>query len=164
MDPFLGGGEMILKVTLEEATWAEVPQKFEAGTPNIAGAVGLAAALDYLQGVGLESIAEHEQGLAGYLRARLGDVRGVRLVESGPESGGVVSFQMDGVHPHDIAQFVDREGVAIRAGHMCAQPLMRRFGVPALSRASLYFYNHEADADQLAAALDKVRGFFAHGA
>lgn len=162
MDPFMGGGEMILKVTLDDATWAEIPQKFEAGTPNVAGAVGLGAALDYLEKLGPASIAAHERRLADYLRRRLGEVEGIRLMGSG--EGGVVSFELEGVHPHDVAQFLDRDGVAIRAGHMCAQPLMRRFGVPALSRASLYFYNNEADVDQLTSALDSVREFFAHGA
>ena len=164
MDPFLGGGEMILKVTLDGATWAEIPQKFEAGTPNVAGAVGLASAIDYVDEVGRTAIAAHERGLGVYLRKRLGEVEGVRLVGVNAHPTEVVSFELGGVHPHDVAQFVDREGVAIRAGHMCAQPLMRRFGVPALSRASLYFYNNEADVDQLASALDLVREFFAHGA
>jgi cysteine desulfurase/selenocysteine lyase len=164
MDPFLGGGEMILKVTLEEATWAEIPQKFEAGTPNVAGVVGLAAALDYLAGLGHDAVADHERKMDVYLRERLAGVPGLKMFGTGPDRGGVASFALEGVHPHDIAQFVDRDGVAIRAGHMCAQPLMRRYGVPALSRASLYFYNNTSDIDQLAAALDKVREFFAHGA
>jgi cysteine desulfurase/selenocysteine lyase len=163
MNPFMGGGEMILKVKLEESTWAEPPYKFEAGTPNIAGVFGMGAAIDYLQEIGMEEVFQREQELAVYARTQLEQVQGLRLFGHAPERGGVFSFELDGVHPHDVAQFVDREGVAIRAGHHCCQPLMRKLGVTATSRASLYFYNTRKDIEQLVQALDKTREFFNHG-
>ena len=163
MPPFLGGGEMIDKVTLESSTWAEIPHKFEAGTPNIAGAIGLAAAVDYVRAIGLDAIHRHEQALTAYALRRLGEVGGLRVLGAAPERGGVLSFVLDGVHPHDIAQFVDQEGVAVRAGHMCAQPLMRILGVPAVSRASFYLYTLEREVDQLVDALQATRRFFGHG-
>jgi len=163
MAPFMGGGEMIEKVFADHATWAEIPHKFEAGTPNIAGAFGLAAAIDYLEGIGFEAIERHEKELTAYALSRLRGLPGLRIHGEAPERGGVVSFSLPGVHPHDAAQFLDREGVAIRAGHHCAQPLMRKLGVVATSRASLYVYNLEEDIDQLVAGLVKTMEFFDRG-
>ena len=163
MDPFMGGGEMINKVGRDSSTWAEIPHKFEAGTPNIAGAIGLTAAIQYLSGIGLDAVQRREEVLTAYALRRLGDVDGLRLLGSAPERGGVLSFVLDGAHPHDIAQFVDQDGIAIRAGHMCAQPLMRALGHHAVSRASLYLYTVEEEIDRLAEALVRARDFFAHG-
>jgi cysteine desulfurase/selenocysteine lyase len=161
MDPFMGGGEMILKVHLERAEWAEPPHRFEAGTPNIAGVVGLGAAIDYLERIGLEAVHAYEQDLAGYAWERLTGIPGLSMYGRAPERSGVFAFDLEGVHPHDVSQFVDREGVAIRAGHHCAQPLMRKFGVPSTGRASIYFYNTREDIDRLADALVNVKEFFA---
>jgi cysteine desulfurase/selenocysteine lyase len=163
MDPFLGGGEMISKVTLDRSTWAEPPHKFEAGTPDIAGAIGLAAAIGYLQRIGLESIHAYERDLVAYALERLRTVPGLAIHGRAAERGGAISFSMDAAHPHDIAHFVDRDGIAIRAGHMCAQPLMRKRGVAALSRASLYFYNTRDDVDALVRSLCRAQEFFARG-
>ncbi|HEY8241536.1 MAG TPA: aminotransferase class V-fold PLP-dependent enzyme, partial [Kiritimatiellia bacterium] len=160
MEPFLGGGEMISKVTLEQSTWAEIPHKFEAGTPNISGAIVLGVAMDYLRGIGLDAIHTYVSDLSSYTIQRLGDVPGLTLYGRAKERGGAVTFALEGIHPHDVAHFVDKDGIAIRAGHMCAQPLMRRFGVPALSRASLYFYNLREDIDQLVASLIRVKEYF----
>jgi cysteine desulfurase/selenocysteine lyase len=157
MPPFLGGGDMIRTVTLEGSTWADLPNKFEAGTPNIAGAVGLHAALEYLRNVGFETIEAHEQPLLQEATARLQAIEGLRIVGTARQKAGVVSFVIDGMHPHDIGTIVDREGVAIRTGHHCAQPVMDRYGVPATARASFALYNSSADVDALASALDRVR-------
>lgn len=164
MDPFLAGGEMINRVTLEDATWAELPQKFEAGTPHISGAVGLGAAVDYLVELGMDKVHAREVELTEEAVHRLGECSGVRVFGSAPQRGAAVSFDVEGVHPHDLAQFADREGVAIRAGHLCAQPLMRRLGVPAVARASFYFYNVPEEIDRLIEAIQKARKFFGHGA
>ncbi len=153
MPPFLGGGDMIRSVTFEGSTWNELPYKFEAGTPNIAGTVGLGAAIDYVRGVGFEAIVPHEAALLEYGTARLEEVPGLRLVGTARRKCGVLSFVMDGLHPHDIGTIVDREGVAIRTGHHCAQPVMDRFGIPATARASLAMYNTTQDLDALAMAL-----------
>jgi cysteine desulfurase/selenocysteine lyase len=163
MDPFMGGGEMILKVFWDHATWAEVPHKFEPGTPPIAEAFGLGAAVDYLAGLGMDALQAHEKKLTRYALERLKEVPGLRIFGAAPDRGGAISFELPGIHAHDVAQFVDREGVAIRAGHHCAQPLMRKLGVPATGRASLYLYNLESEIDQLVAALIKTREFFNHG-
>lgn len=160
MPPFMGGGEMISKVTLERSTWAEIPQKFEAGTPNIAGAIGLGAAIDVLESLDREGARKHEDALTAYALDQLGHVPGLRLFGSAALRGGAISFSLGGVHPHDIAHMVDRDGVAVRAGHMCAQPLVRKLGETALTRASLYFYNTRDDVDALVASLQKVKGFF----
>jgi cysteine desulfurase/selenocysteine lyase len=162
MEPFLTGGDMIASVTEQETTWNELPFKFEAGTPPIAEAVGLAAAVDYLAAIGMERVREHELALTGYLLERLASVPGVRVVgppEAG-ERGALASFTVEGMHPHDIAELVAREGVCIRAGHHCAQPLMRCLGVSATARASLGVYNDEADVDALAEALIAGREIF----
>lgn len=166
MPPFLGGGDMIKSVHLRESEWADVPHKFEAGTPNIAQAIGLGAAVDYLQGLGMDEVLAHEQTMAAYALERLATVPNLRVY--GPpaeERGGVVTFNLlrDGellIHPHDLASILDREGVAIRAGHHCAQPLMEHYGVPATARASFYLYNTEAEVDWLIVSLLKAQQVF----
>ena len=161
MPPYQGGGEMIRSVTFEKSTWAPVPHKFEAGTPNIAGAVGLAAAVDYLTNLGVAAITAHEADLLAYGTARLGEVEGLRMIGTAAHKAGVMSFVLDYAHPHDIGTILDREGVAVRTGHHCAQPVMERFGVPATTRASVGVYNTREEIDVLVAALAKVREVFA---
>ena len=162
MPPFIGGGHMISKVELESSTWDEIPAKFEAGTSAIAEGVGLGAAVDYLSAVGMDRIREHEKDLTAYALERLPEVEGLRTFgPPDPEGrGGVVSFVIEGIHPHDIAELCDREAVAIRAGHHCAQPLMRKLGVGATARASFQVYNARADVDQLVEALKGARDVF----
>jgi cysteine desulfurase / selenocysteine lyase len=160
MPPFLGGGDMIRSVTFEKSTWNALPHKFEAGTPDIAGAIGLDAALDYIQAIGLSQIAEHEQNLLAYGTEALSSVDGVRLIGTARQKASILSFVMEGVHPHDIGTIVDREGVAIRTGHHCAMPVMERFGVPATARASLAMYNTRDEIDALVGALGRVREIF----
>lgn len=163
MPPFLGGGEMILSVTLETATWNEVPHKFEAGTPNVEGAVGLAEAVRFLREVGMEAVAAHERDLTTYALEALKRVPDITLYGPGiPHQTGIVSFTLEGVHPHDIAQLLDREGVAVRAGHHCAQPAMRKLGVPATARASFGLYTTREEIDILVSSLIKVQEFFHH--
>jgi cysteine desulfurase/selenocysteine lyase len=153
MPPWQGGGDMIKSVTFERSTWNDVPYKFEAGTPDIAGAVGLAAALDYLGAIGFPAIAAHEAALLREAEAALRGVPGLRLVGAPRHRTGVLSFMVGEIHPHDLATIVDREGVAIRAGHHCAQPLMRRLGLPATARASFALYSTHADVEALVRAL-----------
>ena len=160
MPPYQGGGDMINSVTFERTTYAEVPHKFEAGTPHIAGAIGLGAAVDFITGVGFEAIAAHEGPLLEYATTALTAVPGLRLIGTAPHKASILSFVLDGVHAHDIGTIVDTEGVAIRTGHHCTQPVMDRFDVPATARASLAMYNTTADIDQLVAALNKVREVF----
>ncbi len=159
MDPFLGGGEMIREVHLEHSTWNELPHKFEAGTMNIAQAVGLGAAVDYLDALGMENVREHERRLGEYAYRRLSAIGGITVY--GPENDrtGLVSFFLPDVHPHDLSQLLDEEGIAIRSGHHCAQPLMRRLGVAATARASFYLYNTEEEVDALLTALERARQF-----
>jgi cysteine desulfurase / selenocysteine lyase len=162
MPPFMGGGEMIREVFEDYATWAEVPHKFEAGTPNIAQAVGMGAAVEYLEGLGIENVRAHEKEMVGYAIEKLEDAGAVVY---GPKDvairGGVASFNLDEVHPHDMATILDQEGLCIRAGHHCAQPLMRVLGVSATARASFYVYNTPDEIDALVEALDKAKGWFA---
>ena len=160
MPPYQGGGDMISSVTFEKTTYNVLPYKFEAGTPNIAGAIGLAAAVDYLATIGMDRITAHERELLTYGTAALLEVPGLRLLGTAPEKAGVLSFVIDGVHPHDIGTLVDRDGVAIRTGHHCTQPLMQRLGVPATARASVALYNTRGEIDALVAALHKVRELF----
>jgi cysteine desulfurase / selenocysteine lyase len=160
MPPYQGGGDMISSVTFERTLYNAVPYKFEAGTPNIAGAIGLAAALEYVETVGLDRIAAHERDLLAYGTDALLQIRGLRLTGTAPEKADILAFVLDGVHPHDIGTILDREGIAIRTGHHCCQPLMDRLGVPATARASLALYNTRSDIDALAAALDKVGEVF----
>ena len=163
MEPFLGGGEMIRDVTIEGSTWNDIPWRFEAGTPNVAEAVGLGAAVDYLQAIGMDRVRAAEADLTAYALKRLGEVQGLRLY--GPAElehrGGVVSFTLEGIHPHDVAQVLDEEGVAVRAGHHCTMPLHRRLGLQATTRASFSVYSTTDEVDALAAGLDKARRFFA---
>ena len=161
MPPYQGGGEMILTVSFEGSTWNEIPHKFEAGTPDIGGVVGFGAALDYVTGLGFDAIAAHERDLLGYATEALESVPGLRLVGTAPHKAAVLSFVLDGIHPHDIGTILDQEGVAVRTGHHCAQPVMQRFGVPATVRASLALYNDRTDVDALVAGLAKVRELFA---
>jgi cysteine desulfurase/selenocysteine lyase len=160
MDPFLGGGEMIREVHLDHATWNDLPYKFEAGTMNIAQAIGFGAAIDYLNDVGMENIREHERRLGEYAYDKIREVEGGTVY--GPEEGrtGLVSFSLPDVHPHDLSQILDEAGIAIRSGNHCAQPLMRRLGVAATSRASFYLYNTEEEVDALVGALKRAREFF----
>jgi cysteine desulfurase/selenocysteine lyase len=160
MPPYMGGGDMISSVTFEKSTWNTLPHKFEAGTPNIEGAIGLGAAIDYIQAVGLPQIAEHERELLAYGTAALSSIDGLRLIGTAPAKASILSFVLGRVHPHDIGTIVDREGVAIRTGHHCAQPVMDRFGIPATARASLAMYNTTEDIDALVRALGKVREVF----
>jgi len=160
MPPYQGGGDMIESVTFEKTTFAPAPQKFEAGTPNIAGVIGLGAALDYLQSLGLARVAAWEHDLLEQATAALDAIPGVQIVGRAPEKAAVVSFVMDGIHPHDIGTVFDGEGVAIRAGHHCAQPVMERFGVPATARASFSIYNGPDDVEALVRAVHEVRELF----
>jgi cysteine desulfurase/selenocysteine lyase len=153
MPPWQGGGDMILAVSFQGTIYNEVPYKFEAGTPHIAGAVGLAVAIDYLQSIGLERIAAAEHELLEYATARLGEVPGLRMIGTAPEKAAVASFTVDGIHPHDLGTILDSEGVAIRTGHHCAMPVMEFFGLPATARASFAFYNTRDEIDRLVAAL-----------
>ena len=157
MPPFFGGGEMIREVRFEKTTFADPPHKFEAGTPNIAGVVGLGTALDYVEAVGRERIAAYEQELLGYATAALKSVPGLRLFGETPHKAAVLSFLIAGAHAHDLATLLDHEGVAVRSGHHCAHPLMQFFGVPATLRASLSFYNTRAEVDAMVAAIARVR-------
>ncbi len=156
MKPYQGGGDMIASVSFEKTVYADIPQKFEAGTPNIAGAVGLGAAIDYLTATGLDLIARHEADLLAYATAALARVPGLTMIGTAPAKAGVVSFVMDGIHPHDIGTIVDAEGIAIRTGHHCAQPVMTRFGVPATARASFGLYNTKEEVDLLVNSLARV--------
>jgi cysteine desulfurase/selenocysteine lyase len=160
LPPYQGGGEMIASVTFAKTTYAPLPMKFEAGTPNIEGAVGIGAAVDYLQHLDWQSVAEYERDLLTYTEGRLSEIPGVRLVGTAAEKVSVVSFVLDGVHPHDIGTIADQEGVAIRTGHHCTQPVMDFFKIPATARASLAFYNTRDDVDRLAAAVWKARELF----
>jgi cysteine desulfurase/selenocysteine lyase len=166
MPPFQGGGDMIDQVELEHSTYAALPHKFEAGTPHIAGAVGLGAAVDFLTEVGLDRILAHEHDVIGYALERLREIPDLRVF--GPaslaERSGVISFTLADIHPHDLATILDSDGVAIRAGHHCTQPLMRRLGIAATARASFYLYNTRGDADRLVDSLHNARLLFGYGA
>jgi cysteine desulfurase/selenocysteine lyase len=160
LPPFLGGGSMIESVAVDRITYGVPPNRFEAGTPPIVEAVGLAAALNYMMQVGRADIAAHEHDLKEYAHARLGELNWLTIHGTAPDKGSIVSFTVDGLHPHDVSTIIDRSGVAIRAGHHCAQPLMERFGVPAMCRASFALYNTRSDVDALAEALVKAHEFF----
>jgi cysteine desulfurase/selenocysteine lyase len=162
MPPYHGGGEMISRVWDDHSSYNKIPHKFEAGTPNVEAAVGLAAAIAYLEGVGLERIAEHEQALAAAAIGRLTEIEGVTVYGPRDHRAGVVSFSYGDIHPHDIATILDRDGICIRAGHHCAQPLMRRLGVAATARASFYLYNGLDDVEALAGALVKAGALFGY--
>jgi cysteine desulfurase/selenocysteine lyase len=160
MPPYQGGGDMISSVTFEKTIYNELPYKFEAGTPNVSGAIGLGAAVRYLNGIGMDRIAAYEKELLDYATQQVSAIPGVRLIGTAKEKASVVSFVLEGVHPHDVGTVLDREGVAVRAGHHCAQPVMQRFNVPATGRASLAFYNTRAEIDALVLAIGKVKEIF----
>jgi cysteine desulfurase/selenocysteine lyase len=160
MPPWQGGGDMISSVTFEKTTWNKLPHKFEAGTPDIAGAIGLGAAIDYVGALGFAAIAAHEHDLLSYATEAVREVPGLRLIGTAKEKASVLSFVLGEVHPHDVGTILDQEGIAIRTGHHCTQPLMRRLGVPATARASLAFYNRREDVDALVAGLHKVQEIF----
>ena len=161
MPPYQGGGDMIRTVTLEKSTYADLPHKFEAGTPNIAGGIGLGAAFDYVSSVGLENISAWEHELLLYGTELLEQIPGLRIIGTARKKASVLSFVMEDIHPHDIGTVLDRLGIAVRTGHHCAQPVMDRFQIPATTRVSLAFYNTPAELDQLAAGLRKVKEMFA---
>jgi cysteine desulfurase/selenocysteine lyase len=160
MQPFKGGGDMILSVTFEKTTYNTIPHKFEAGTPPIAAAIGMGAALDYLSGIGIDTIAAHETDLLDYATDQVNRMPGVRIIGTAEQKAAVVSFVVQGVHPHDVGTLLNEEGVAIRTGHHCAQPVMQRFKVPATCRASFAFYNTMSEVDALVAAIRKVQKVF----
>lgn len=161
MPPYQGGGDMIRSVTFDKTTYNQLPYKFEAGTPDVAGAIGLGAAVNYLNGLGVENLAGHEHDVLNYAAETLSGVPGIRLIGTAKEKAGVLSFVMDGVHPHDIGTILDQEGIAVRTGHHCAQPIMQRFGIPATVRASFGLYNTKSEVDALVAGIQKVREVFA---
>jgi cysteine desulfurase/selenocysteine lyase len=160
MPPWQGGGDMILAVSFERTVYNHVPHKFEAGTPHISGAIGLGAAIDYLGTLGMERIAATEHALLDYATQRLEALPGLRIVGTAPDKAAVVSFTVDGIHPHDLGTILDHEGVAIRTGHHCAMPVMEFFKLPATARASLAFYNTREEIDRLVAALETAREMF----
>jgi cysteine desulfurase / selenocysteine lyase len=161
MPPYQGGGDMILSVTFEKTVYNALPYKFEAGTPHISGAIGLAQAINYLAGIGLDAIIAYEAGLLAYATRKLVAIPGLKIIGTAREKAGVISFVMDGAHAHDVGTILDQEGVAIRTGHHCAMPIMERFAVPATARASLAFYNTKEEIDTLAQGIHKVREVFA---
>jgi len=160
MNPYQGGGEMISSVWLESSTWNEIPHKFEAGTPNIAGAVGLGAAVDYLTNIGMIPITLYEQELTTYALEQMSEIKDLIIYGSAPERGGVISFNLGTVHPHDLSHFLDQEGIAVRAGHHCAQPIMRKLDIAATTRISLYFYNTKDEVDYFIKKLHEAEDFF----
>jgi cysteine desulfurase/selenocysteine lyase len=160
LPPYQGGGDMIESVSIERTTYAKPPSKFEAGTPDIGSVVAFRAAIEYLEQTGLDAISHHEHLLLAEATERVASLRGIRLIGTAPNKAGVLSFTMEGVHPHDIATILDQQGIAIRAGHHCTQPLMARFGCGATARASFYLYNTLDDVEALVAGLEKVREVF----
>ena len=160
MTPYQGGGDMIRSVTFEKTTFNDLPYKFEAGTPNIAGAIGLGAAVDYLEAIGFEAIEAYEHELLDYATARLQAIEGLHIIGTAADKASLVSFDIDGIHPHDIGQFLDFEGIAVRTGHHCTQPVMDRYQVPATTRASFAFYNTHEEIDRLAEGLKKIQHMF----
>ncbi len=160
MQPYQGGGDMILSVTFEKTDYNVIPYKFEAGTPAIAAAIGLGAAIDYLEGIGLDRIDAHEHELLTYATDRMKQMKGVRIIGTAKQKSAVLSFEIDGVHPHDVGTILNEEGVAIRTGHHCAQPVMQRFHVPATARASFAFYNTQGEVDKLMDGIERVKRIF----
>lgn len=161
MPPYQGGGDMILSVTFEKTTYNKIPHKFEAGMPDISGVIGLAAAINYVTELGLDRITAHERDLLRHATEALAGIPGIRLIGTAKEKASVLSFVMDGIHPHDIGTILDQEGIAIRTGHHCAQPIMERFGVPATARASFALYNTLEEVDVLVRGIEGVREVFA---
>ncbi len=163
MEPYQGGGEMISSVWLEKATYSDIPHKFEAGTPNIAGAVGFGSAIDYLSNIGMDNITKYEQKLATYALSKMREIDAIKMFGDAPLRGAATSFYLGDIHPHDMAQFLDSEGIAVRAGHHCAQPVMRKLEIPATTRSSFYFYNTFEEIDFFVENLDKAKEFFKYG-
>jgi cysteine desulfurase / selenocysteine lyase len=161
MPPYQGGGEMISSVTFEKTLYNKLPFKFEAGTPNVAGAIGLGAAIEYLNSIGMDRIQHYEHALLAYATEKLAAIPSVRLVGRAKERAGVVSFVIEGIHPHDVGTILDQDGIAVRTGHHCAQPIMQYFGIPATARASFAFYNTKEEVDALANGILKVKEVFA---
>ena len=161
MPPYQAGGDMISSVTFEKTIYNKLPFKFEAGTPDIAGAIALGAAIKYLNGIGIEKVSAHEHGLLAYATERVSAIPGVQLVGTAKEKAGVLSFVMGDIHPHDIGTILDQEGIAIRTGHHCSQPVMQRFNIPATARASFAVYNTKEEVDALIHGIEKVRKVFA---
>jgi cysteine desulfurase/selenocysteine lyase len=160
MPPWQGGGDMIASVTFEKTTWNEIPYKFEAGTPNVAGTIALGRALDWVGRIGLDTIGAHEDGLLAYGTEALASIPGLRLVGTARQKAGVLSFVLDGIHPHDVGTVLDYEGIAVRTGHHCAQPVMDRYGLPATARASLACFNTREELDALARGVRKAQELF----
>jgi cysteine desulfurase/selenocysteine lyase len=162
LPPFLGGGEMIETVSMNSSTYAPAPHKYEAGTPPIAQAVGLGAAVDYLSSIGMDRIAQHEHTITEYAVRRLGDIPSLRIIgpTTAEERGAAISFVLGDIHPHDVGQVLDEQGIAVRVGHHCARPVCLRYGIPATTRASFYLYSSLAEVDALAEGLEYVRDFF----
>ena len=160
MPPYQGGGDMILEVSFEGTTYNELPYKFEAGTPNISGVIGLGAAVDYLQAIGMQNVAAHESQLLAYMMSELGKVDGIRLIGTAENKASVQSFMLDDIHPHDLGTILDHQGIAVRTGHHCAMPVMQHFGIPGTTRASLGLYNNSEDIDRLVAGLAKAKQIF----
>ncbi|HWW52013.1 MAG TPA: aminotransferase class V-fold PLP-dependent enzyme, partial [Verrucomicrobiae bacterium] len=161
MPPYQGGGDMISSVTFEKTIYNKLPYKFEAGTPDIAGAIALGAAIQYLTGLGIENVAAHEHELLAYATERVSAIPGVRLIGTAKDRAAVLSFVLEGIHPHDVGTVLDQEGIAIRTGHHCSQPVMRRFDIPATARASFALYNNREDIHALVRGIEKVREVFA---
>ena len=161
MQPFKGGGDMILSVSFEKTIYNTIPYKFEAGTPPIAAAIGLGAAVDYLSALGMDAIARHEHALLQYATGQLNALPGLRLIGTARKKAAVLSFTLDGIHPHDVGTLLNQDGIAVRTGHHCAQPVMARFKVPATTRASFAFYNSMAEVDALIAGIRSVQKVFA---
>ena len=157
MPPYHGGGEMIETVTFEKTTYNELPHKFEAGTPDIAGVVGLGAALEYVQSIGHEAIQQHEHKLLAYATQELQKIEGIRIIGTAKNKASVISFLLDGTHPYDVGTILDKLGIAVRTGHHCTQPLMNRFNIPGTIRASLAFYNNKADIDRLVEGIKRAK-------
>jgi cysteine desulfurase/selenocysteine lyase len=152
---------MIRSVTFEKTLYNDIPYKFEAGTPDIAGVIGLGAAIDYLGGIGIDNISAYEEELLSYAEERISSLKGVRIIGTASRKASVISFVIDGIHPHDVGTILDREGIAVRTGHHCAQPVMDRFGIPATTRASLAFYNTAEEVDRLVSGIARVKELFA---
>jgi cysteine desulfurase/selenocysteine lyase len=161
MPPYQGGGDMILEVRFDKTVYNDLPYKFEAGTPNISGMIGLGAAVRYLQAIGMDEVAAHEQRLLEYMTSQLAAIEGIRLIGTADNKASVQSFLLDDIHPHDLGTILDHQGVAIRTGHHCAMPVMEYFGIPGTARASLGLYNNEDDIDRLVAALATAKKLFA---
>ena len=160
MPPFMTGGEMITTVSMDKSTWNELPWKFEAGTPNIAQVIGLGAAIDYLENIGMDEIHNYEKYILNFAMDKLVNIEGFKIIGNPKDKGALISFELDGVHPHDLAQILDENNVAVRAGHHCAQPIMKKLNIPATLRASFYIYNTEADVDELFKGLMQAKEFF----